>query len=345
MLLVWNRMLRLRFTGEYPDLSSSNLDMCCFRTCVYVHRRTEEYFNWDMSFPGFQGSKLAIIHVVNDSRIEHWLAVPMVQGSNTMIRLEKSRSQRILWLLEELKLDYELKTFKRSKDMLAPQELKDIHPLGKSPVIKVEAPAAPKPLIIAESAFIIEYLAENFGSWLVPKKYVEGKEGQIGGESEEWLRYRFFMHYGEGSLMTYMIVSLLMSSVLICLNHCCLGILILLPDIKNSPVPFFIKPITGMIAGRVDSMFLQPNFKTHFSFLESQISSSPNGGEYLCGKELSGADILLSFPLIAARGRAGLNPDKYPKLCAYIDRLQERDAHKRAVEKIIEVEGSYSALL
>ena len=128
-------------------------------------------------------------------------------------RLEKSRSQRILWLLEELKLEYDLKTFKRTKEMLAPQELKDIHPLGKSPVITVEAPAASKPLVIAESAFIIEYLTEHFGPWLVPKRYKQGREGEVGGESEEWLRYRFFMHYAEGSLMTYLLVALLVSSV------------------------------------------------------------------------------------------------------------------------------------
>jgi len=96
--------------------------------------------------------------------------------------------------------------------MLAPQELKEIHPLGKSPVITVDAPAASKPLVIAESALIIEYLTEHFGPWLVPKRYADGKEGQIGGESEEWLRYRFFMHYAEGTLMTYLIVALLVSS-------------------------------------------------------------------------------------------------------------------------------------
>ncbi len=127
-------------------------------------------------------------------------------------RLEKSRAQRILWLLEELKLEYTLKTFKRTKEKLAPKELKDVHPLGKSPIIKIEAPTAAEPLIIVESANIIEYLIDHFGTWLAPQRYAEGKEGQVGGETEEWLRYRFFMHYAEGSLMMYLVVSLLVSS-------------------------------------------------------------------------------------------------------------------------------------
>jgi hypothetical protein len=105
-------------------------------------------------------------------------------------RLDKSRSQRIIWLLEELKLDYELKVYKRGTDWLAPKELKEIHPLGKSPVIGVQAPGAEKPVIIAESGAIVEYLCEHFGRSLIPQRYPEGKDGVIGAETEEWLRYR-----------------------------------------------------------------------------------------------------------------------------------------------------------
>ncbi|KAI9752748.1 MAG: hypothetical protein M4579_005504 [Chaenotheca gracillima] len=238
--------------------------------------------------------------------------------------LEKSRSQRILWLLEELKIDYELVTFKRTKDMLADPKLKEIHPLGKSPVITVETPGSAQPLVLAESGLIVEYLTEYYGQRLIPKKYREGQEGKIGGETEEWLRYRYFMHYTEGSLMILLLVGFLVQ------------------NIKNGPVPFFIRPITNGIAGKINSMFLEPNLKTHFSFLEAQIASSPNGGDFLCGKELTGADILMSFPLEASKGRVGLTPDLYPKLCAYTDRLQQLDANKRAVQKIIDVEGSYN---
>lgn len=129
-----------------------------------------------------------------------------------MPRLEQSRSQSILWLLEELNLSYDLKTYKRGKDMLAPAALKDVHPLGKSPVISIESPATSKPLVLAESGVIVEYLCDYFGERLVPKRYAEGKEGQVGGETESWLRYRYYMHYAEGSLMPLMLISLLVNS-------------------------------------------------------------------------------------------------------------------------------------
>lgn len=98
--------------------------------------------------------------------------------------------------------------------MLAPPELKEVHPLGKSPVIGVESPHTTKPLILSESGAIVEYLSEYFAKHLVPERYQSGKTGEIGGETESWLRYRFYMHYAEGSLMTLMIVALLMDSEL-----------------------------------------------------------------------------------------------------------------------------------
>lgn len=119
------------------------------------------------------------------------------------------------------------------------------------------------------------------------------------------------------------------------------------PLVISSPSqPFFIRPITGLITSKVYSVFLTPNFETHFNFLNSQILSSPNGGSkpYITGPHLTGADILLSFPLIAAKQRAGLTADKYPELFAYIERLEGEEAYKKAVVKIVEVEGSFSAV-
>lgn len=91
-------------------------------------------------------------------------------------------------------------------------------------------------------------------------------------------------------------------------------------------------------------MFLTPNFKTHFSFLESQLATSPNGGKYLCGKELSGADILMSFPLIASKGRVGLTQAAHPRIWAYTELIEAHDGYKKAVQKIIDVDGEFKLL-
>jgi glutathione S-transferase len=98
--------------------------------------------------------------------------------------------------------------------MLAPKELKDVHPLGKSPLLGIEMPGS-KPLVLAESGLIMEYLCDHFGGdklRLVPRRYVAGKEDQVGGESEEWMRYRYFMHYTEGSFMPFLVMQLVMDS-------------------------------------------------------------------------------------------------------------------------------------
>ena len=109
-------------------------------------------------------------------------------------------------------------------------------------------------------------------------------------------------------------------------------------EIKNAPVPFFIKPITRGIASRVDQAFLNENFKTQFGFLESQLASSPGGGKYLCGAELTAADILMSFPLMVA-AQQKIDAKAYPKLMAYIKTLEENEVYKRSEEKAKEAGG------
>ncbi|KAJ5450797.1 uncharacterized protein N7458_007246 [Penicillium daleae] len=248
----------------------------------------------------------------------------------TLYWLEQSRSHRILWLLEELQLKYELKTFKRRADRLAPAELKEVHPLGKSPVITIEAPGAEKPLVLAESGAIVEYLCDHFGSvrpTLVPERYQPGREGQVGGEREEWIRYRYFMHYVEGTLMPFLVMTLVNDTI------------------RNSP-PFFVRPITGIVASQVEAAFLTRNIEGNLAFLEQQLQTAPDGGPYLCGKDLTAADILMSFPLIAASGRVlkdKKQKDKYPLLAAYAKRLEEADGYKKAVVKIEQIEGHFSA--
>jgi len=214
------------------------------------------------------------------------------------------------------------------KSHFAPPELKEIHALGKSPVISVKHPDSSEPVVVAESGFIIEYLLDHFGqeSSLLPKRYKEGKEGQVGSETEQWMRFRYFLHYGEGSLMPIMTVALVAL------------------QIKNAPIPFFLKPITAIVSGKIFTSYLTPNMKTHFEFLEHQLSTSPEGGEYLCGPHLTGADILLSFPLMAGRERSGMTAEAYPKLFAYVDKLGEEPGYKTAVEKITEIEGKFEVM-
>ncbi|KAF2216188.1 hypothetical protein CERZMDRAFT_104646 [Cercospora zeae-maydis SCOH1-5] len=238
----------------------------------------------------------------------------------TLYWLEQSRSQRIVWLLEECKgVDYNIEVFKRGKDMLAGPELKKVHPLGKSPVISVKSSNTPQPIVIAESGTLTEYLVEYFAQHLEPTRYQAGKEKQVGGETEEWLRYRFYMHYAEGSLMTMLLLGLFTD------------------QIKNAPVPFFIKPITRAIASRVEDQFLNRNYDTHFGFLEKQLETSPNGGEWLTGQNLTAADIIMSFPLIA--GKSKIDAKKFPKLTALVKRYEEQPGYLASIKKIEDVSG------
>ncbi|KAE8153736.1 glutathione S-transferase [Aspergillus avenaceus] len=245
----------------------------------------------------------------------------------TLYWLEKSRSQRIVWLLEELGVEYNLKTFQRNAEMLAPPELKQIHPLGKSPVITVETDSMEKPLVIAESGNITEYLCDHFGGdKLIPPRWKEGQEGTVGGETEEWTRYRYFMHYAEGSLMPFLVMQLVMDRM------------------KDAPVPFFVKPIPRFVASKVEEAFLTRNIVGNFDFLEDQLKTAPKGGPYLCGPTLTAADIMMSFPVIAASLRVPLG-DQYPHLVQYVALLQKEDGYQRAVKKVEEVDGKFEASL
>lgn len=115
-----------------------------------------------------------------------------------------------MWLLEELKVNYELKIYKRGQDHQAPEDLKKVHPLGKAPVISVQGPNMKQPKIIAESAVIVEYLLDHFGKSMIPEQYPTGQEDQIGAETEEWSRYRYYMHFVEGSIMPYLLIAVIM---------------------------------------------------------------------------------------------------------------------------------------
>lgn len=114
--------------------------------------------------------------------------------------------------MEELQIPYELKTYKRGSDRLADPKLKEVHPLGKSPILTIDRGDGKEPLVLIESAAMTEYLCDYYGKQLIPTRYPAGKEGQIGAETESWVRYRTFMHYAEGSLMPLNVMALIVGS-------------------------------------------------------------------------------------------------------------------------------------
>jgi glutathione S-transferase len=207
--------------------------------------------------------------------------------------LNNSRSQRILWALEELGLDYEVKHYKREPSMLAPASLRAVHPLGKSPVI------TDGDKTLAESGSILEYLADTYG---------EGKLRPAAGTPEH-LNYRYFLHYAEGTLMPLLFMKLVFARI-------------------PSRVPWFMKPVAKAIAAGADKSLLNPQIGTQFMFLESELYKR----EWFAGAEFSAADIQMSFPLEAAAARSPLFK-QLPKLSAFVARIQARPAYKRALEK------------
>jgi glutathione S-transferase len=214
----------------------------------------------------------------------------------TVHHLENSRSQRVLWLLEELGLSYDLVTYRRHPaTMLAPPELKKIHPLGKAPVVTTD-----DGLVLAESGAIIEAMIERFGN---------GRLAPIAGSAEA-LRYRYWMHYAEGSAMPPLVMKLIFDKI------------------ESNPMPFFAKPIARAISGKVKSTFITPNIETHLDFMESELGKS----RWFAGEGFSGADIQMSFPIEAAQARGGLNASR-PRLMAYLERIHLRPAYLRALER------------
>lgn len=213
----------------------------------------------------------------------------------TVHHLNNSRSQRILWLLEELGVPYEVKRYERDpKTMLAPPELKAVHPLGKSPVI------TDGELTVAESGAIIEYLADRYG---------DGRLLPAAGTPER-RRCTYWLHYAEGSAMPPLLLKLVFNRV------------------KSAPAPFFVKPIAKAIAHKVESSFIDPQLKLHLDYLEGELKQH----QWFGGDAFSAADIQLSFPLEAFAARGGLDAH-YPRLSAFLQRIRAREAYQRALAK------------
>ena len=213
----------------------------------------------------------------------------------TVHHLNNSRSQRVLWLLEELGVEYDIKRYQRdAKTMLAPPELRKVHPLGKSPVI------TDGDLTIAESGAIVEYLVERYGNGrLMPPP-----------GSPEKQRYTYWLHFAEGSAMPFLLLKLIFGRV------------------AKGPMPFFAKPIAKAISAKVTEAFIQPNIDRQLDYMESELGARA----WFTGNEFTAADVQMSFSLEAAAARGGLD-SRRPHLMAFLQRIHERPAYKRAIER------------
>jgi glutathione S-transferase len=209
--------------------------------------------------------------------------------------LNNSRSQRVLWLLEELGLDYEVKRYERNrKTMLAPPELKAVHPLGKAPVVEDGGQ------VLAESGAIIEHLADRYG---------DGRLARAAGSPARY-RYTYWLHYAEGSAMPPLLMKLIFDRV------------------AAAPMPFLVKPIVKRIRQSVMNAFIGPQLTLHLDYMESELTRR----RWFVDDEFSAADIQMSFPLESAAARAGLNESR-PRLMEWLRQVHERPAYRRALER------------
>lgn len=211
----------------------------------------------------------------------------------TVHHLANSRSQRVLWLLEELGLPYEIKRYERDpKTNLAPAELRAVHPMGKSPVV------TDGERVVAETGAIVDYLITRLGG---------GRLMPAPG-TDEHLRYVYFTHFAEGTLMPPLVTRLLLSTA-------------------STRAPFFARPIAKAIDSGINEAYLGPLIEGALDLLEAELGKS----DYFAGPELTGADIMLSFPLEAAGSRGGLGAR--PRIKKWLERIHARPAYKTALEK------------
>ncbi|MEF7613747.1 glutathione S-transferase [Aquincola sp. MAHUQ-54] len=213
----------------------------------------------------------------------------------TVHHLDNSRSQRVLWLLEELALPYEITLYKRDpKTLLAPPELRAVHPLGKSPVI------TDGDITVAESGAIVEYLLDTYGAGRLapPRGSAEGRQ------------YTYWLHFAEGSAMPPLLLKLVFERI------------------RSQPMPFFVKPIARGIADKVMDLLVQPNLRRQLDFMDAALARQP----WFAGAEFSAADIQMSFPVEAAAAGGDTGPSR-PHLADWLARIHARPAYRQALQR------------
>jgi glutathione S-transferase len=213
----------------------------------------------------------------------------------TLHHLNNSRSQRVLWMLEELGVEYDIKRYQRDpQTLLAPPELRAVHPLGKSPVL------TDGDLTLAESGAILEYLVERYG---------EGKFSPPHGTSPARVRYDYWMHYAEGSAMPPLLLKLVAVRM------------------SLAKMPFFVRPIARRIGQALQTSFIDPQLTLHFGYVDDELAK----WQWFAGESFSAADVQMSFPLETGTQRAGAGT--LPHIRAYLERIHARPAYRRALKR------------
>ncbi|MDL5366277.1 glutathione S-transferase [Xanthomonas sp. NCPPB 2654] len=216
----------------------------------------------------------------------------------TVHHLNQSRSQRVLWLLEELALPYQVVKYQRDRQtMLAPPELRAIHPLGKSPVLVDDGH------VLAESGAILDYLVERYDT----ERALSPSPQPL--DAPERLRYRYWMHYAEGSAMPPLLMSLVFGRI------------------RSAKMPFFARPIARAIVDKAMHSFIGPQLKLHLDWMERELATTG----WFAGDRFTAADVQMSFPVQAAAARAGLQA--YPNLAGFVQRIEQRPAYQRALQQ------------
>jgi glutathione S-transferase len=219
----------------------------------------------------------------------------------TVHHLETSRSQRVLWLLEELALPYQMETYRRDrKTRLAPPELRRIHPLGKSPVI------SDGDTVVAESGTILEYLATTYAD----RGHGELANLQPAPGTPEWLQVRYWLHFAEGSIMNWLVMKLVFTSI------------------PSQPMPFFARPVARQLCAQVQEKLIDPNIASAVQLMEAHLTQNT----WFAGEQLTVADFQMSFAVEAALSRAR-GAHSLPHLQAYRERMQSRPAYQRAMAR------------
>ncbi|KAF9456872.1 thioredoxin-like protein [Collybia nuda] len=211
----------------------------------------------------------------------------------TVHHLNNSRSQRVLWLLEELEVPYEIKKYDRDANQQAPKELLAINPLGKSPVI------TDGDVTLAESGAIVEYLISKYD-----------RNGKFSTLESGYLDNLYFTHYAEGSLMPLLIQKIIFGIV-------------------PKKAPFLVRPLVSIIFGQLEKMIIQPEYKRHYELIDAHLNKVTSW--FAGGDHPTSADFQMAFPLEAIVTTAPDLASQ--KMKEYVKRVQERPAYKRGIEK------------